>query len=201
VWTAPTEAHHTAAAPAAEKGSRWAVKRTTLQGYRPPGRPPKHGARLFARLFEQNAVDGRTGPAKLMGGVADDLASDRGGWEYCTAAEEIAIRRAAFLTVLCATIENWVLHNGPISDGELVSVIRKGYGTHQQNLIRTLSLLGLRPDRAERLPTLAEYLASRGASSQGAGNGTDAQQDSAGPTNEAAADAVAPADAADGGGE
>ena len=191
------EAGQNDAAPAAEKGSRWAVKRTTLQGNRPPGRPPKHGARLFARLFEQNAVDGRTGPAKLMGGVADDLASDRGGWKYCTAAEEIAIRRAAFLTVLCASIENWVLHNGPISDGELVSVIRKGYGTHQQNLIRTLALLGLRPDRMERLPSLAEYLEARASG----GNGHQAHTEAPEPTNEPAADAGIEPGVTDEGGE
>lgn len=154
------------------------MKRAVLERSGPRGgRPATHGAKLFARLFEQNALDGRTGPAKLLSAVADDLANDRGGWEHCTAAEEIAIRRAAFLTILCATIENWVLQNGPITDGELVSVVRKGYGTHQQNLMRTLALLGLRPDRAEQLPSLQEYLANRNH------NGAKAQTSTGGDEN------------------
>jgi len=127
----PIDAEAGTEAQGAEKGGRSRIKRTTEQATRPPGRPTKHGARLFPRLFEQNGLDERTGPAKLLRSAADDLANDRGDWKHCAAAEEIAIRRAAFLAVLCSMIENWVLKAGPIVDGELAAILRKGYGTHQ----------------------------------------------------------------------
>jgi hypothetical protein len=131
------------------------------------GRPPKHAGRLLSRVVRKNQLDRRTGVSKLLECVADDLATDRGGWANVGAAEEIAIRRAAFLTVLCGSIEAWCLGQGDvIVDGELLGPLKKGLATHQANLIRTLSALGFRPERI-KTPTLEQYLAAKSA-----GNGT-----------------------------
>ena len=142
------------------------------------GRPPKHAGRLLTRVLKRNELDRRTRVSKFLQKVADDLADDRGGWEHVTAAEEIAIRRAAFLTVLCGSIESWCLgHAEVIVDGELLGPLKKGLATHQANLIRTLSALGFRPDRAEKLPSLQEYIAAR------SGNGNGAPGSAAGTEN------------------
>jgi hypothetical protein len=125
------------------------------------GRPPKHAGRLLSRVVRKNQLDRRTGVSKLLERVADDLATDRGGWANVGAAEEIAIRRAAFLTVLCGSIEAWCLGQGDvIVDGELLGPLKKGLATHQANLIRTLAALGFRADRAGKQPSLAEYIAA-----------------------------------------
>jgi len=132
------------------------------------GRPPKHAGRLLTRVLKRNELDRRTRVSKFLQKVADDLADDRGGWEHVTAAEEIAIRRAAFLTVLCGSIESWCLgHAEVIVDGELLGPLKKGLATHQANLIRTLSALGFRPDQAEKLPSLAEYIQSKASGGNG----------------------------------
>lgn len=131
------------------------------------GRPPKHAGRLLSRVVRKNQLDRRTGVSKLLERVADDLATDRGGWANVGAAEEIAIRRAAFLTVLCGSIEAWCLGQGDvIVDGELLGPLKKGLATHQANLIRTLAALGFKPERI-KTPTLSEYLAAKA----GGGNG------------------------------
>jgi hypothetical protein len=123
-------------------------------------------------VVRKNQLDRRTGVSKLLERVADDLAGDRGGWASVSAAEEIAIRRAAFLTVLCGSIEGWCLAQGDvIANGELLGPLKKGLATHQANLIRTLAALGFRPERT-KTPTLAEYLASRGNGTPDAHNAT-----------------------------
>jgi len=136
------------------------------------GRPPKHAGRLLARVLRKNRLDRRTRVSKILDHVATDLAADFGGWPCVSASQEIAIRRAAFLTVLCSSIEAWCLRQPDvIVDGELLGPLKKGLATHQANLIRTLAALGIRP-RAERVPSLQEYLASRHNAGQGDDPGT-----------------------------
>jgi hypothetical protein len=144
------------------------------------GRPPKHAGRLLSRVVRKNQLDRRTGVSRLLERVANDLADDRGGWANVSAAEEIAIRRAAFLTVLCGSIEAWCLGQGDvIHNGELLGPLKKGLATHQANLIRTLTALGLRPERT-KVPSLEEYLANRnGNAAHRDGNG--ARSDDHGP--------------------
>ncbi len=121
------------------------------------GRPPKHAGRLLSRVVRKNQLDRRTRVSKLLERVANDLAEDRGGWANVGAAEEIAIRRAAFLTVLCGSIEAWCLGRDVILDGELLGPLKKGLATHQANLIRTLAALGIKPE-PQRGPSLSEYI-------------------------------------------
>jgi hypothetical protein len=157
------------------------------------GRPPKHAGHLLSRVVRKNQLDRRTGVSRLLERVANDLAADRGGWANVSAAEEIAIRRAAFLTVLCSSIETWVLKQpaGVIVDGELLGPLKKGLATHQANLVRTLVALGFRPEKAGKLPTLDEYLTQRrnngtaGAPAPAPGSATPAAASSAEPASAA----------------
>jgi hypothetical protein len=128
---------------------------------------------LLSRVVRKNQLDRRTGVSKLLERVANDLADDRGGWASVSAAEEIAIRRAAFLTVLCGSIEAWCLGQGDlIVDGELLGPLKKGLATHQANLIRTLTALGFKPERT-KTPTLSEYLQARGNGAESASPAQD----------------------------
>lgn len=133
------------------------------------GRPPKHAGRLLSRVMDQNRLDRRTRVSKVLEGLATDLAAERGGWAAISTSEEILIRRAAFLTLLCSSIETWTLRqpDGVIVNGELLGPIRKGYATHQANLVRTLSALGIRPDAADKVPDLREYLERAASAAKG----------------------------------
>jgi hypothetical protein len=137
------------------------VGKHTNGGKRLQGRPPKHGARLLERVLWQNKLDKRTGVAKLLASIENDLAADRGGWPSTSAAEKILIGRAAFLALVCSSIENWLLRQPElVVKGELLGPLKKGLTTHQANLTRALSALGIKSS-APKLPTLEEYLSTR----------------------------------------
>lgn len=139
----------------------------TNGGQRPPGRPPKHGARLLERVVRENRLDRRTNVAKLLASIENDLAADRGGWASTSAAETLLIRRAAFLALVCSSVENWLLRQPElVVKGELLGPLRKGLATHQANLARVLSALGIKSS-ASKVPSLEDYLAACGATAQG----------------------------------
>jgi hypothetical protein len=129
-----------------------------------PGPPPKHAGRMLERVLKQNKLDMRTNTAKMLKIIGDDLAADRGGWQHCTAGERILIERCAAVTLLCSSIESFVFKgNGPVTpNGELLSVLRKGYIAHFAALTRALTALGLERRQAEP-QSLAEYLRERDA--------------------------------------
>ncbi len=126
------------------------------------GRRPKHAGRLLDRVLKENRLDRRTQTARMLDSVANDLAAERGGWQRVSAGEEIAIRRIAFLTLLCSSIESWALQQpgGVIAEGKLLGPLAKGYATHQANLVRTLAVVGIRPDRQPE-QSLTDYLRQR----------------------------------------
>jgi hypothetical protein len=101
----------------------------------------------------------------MLRAIATELAEDRGGWEHCTTGERILIERCAAVTLLCSSIEAHVFKgNGPVTpNGELLSVLRKGYISHFAALTRALTELGLRPERANqpRVPSIAQFMAER----------------------------------------
>jgi hypothetical protein len=102
-----------------------------------------------------------------LASIEDDLATDRGGWVSTSAGETLLIRRAAFLALVCSSIENWLLRQPElVVKGELLGPLRKGLATHQANLSRILSALGIKSS-APKVPTLENYLAARGATAQG----------------------------------
>lgn len=169
-----------------------------MEGTRPPGRPPKHHARWLARSLKENGLDGRTGPAKLLRMRENDLADDAGGWPNLTNREGVLVKRTAALTQLCETIEHYVFsQESPFTNGgELLAVLGKNYIAYANALRRNLEALGLRPDNAEKVPSLAEYLAARASTAQpaAAGSGqatasTEAQTPSGTPKNGDDADA------------
>ncbi|MGD0950040.1 MAG: hypothetical protein ABSA52_21765 [Candidatus Binatia bacterium] len=142
----------------------------TEDGNRPPGRPPKHYARWLARRLKENGLDGRTGPAKLLKMRADELADDAGGWPNLSNRECVLVQRTAALILLCETIEGHVFsQTTPFTDsGELLAVLSKNYIAYSNTVRLNLLALGLKPDKAPRVPTLEEYLAAKA----GGGNGT-----------------------------
>jgi len=112
----------------------------------------KHGSRALERLLRENALDRRTKTAQQYHALQDALAEDRGGWGNCTAAEKILIERTAALTLVCRTIELFVIKRGILdAAGMLAPVLAKGYTSHAAALTRALVALGLRPDLVERL--------------------------------------------------
>jgi hypothetical protein len=139
------------------------MTRHPKDGKRPQGRPPKHHARWLARRLKENGLDGRTGPAKLLKLRADELADDAGGWSYLTNRESVLVRRTAALLLLCETIEHHVFRQpSPFTDtGELLAVLAKSYIAYSNTARLNLVALGLRPERADRVPSLQEYLQSR----------------------------------------
>lgn len=126
-------------------------------------RPPKHGSRQLERLIRENALDGRTKTARMLRMIADDLAEDAGGWTRLTNREKLLIDRTATAAVIMQSIEGWVLTQpGPVDEkGDLLNVLRRGYLAYLAQVTRCLVALGLKPDRADRGPTLEEYIASR----------------------------------------
>lgn len=136
------------------------------------GRPPKHGARALAKHLAAGSLDGRTWIAQALKSIRDDLARDRGGLEHCSAAERLLIDMTSAQVLIVNAMQNYILTRDPINDkGELLSVLRKGYATHAANLSRNLQALGLKADKADKVPSLASYLEQRSASnSNGSGD-------------------------------
>ena len=155
------------------------MKRTTVEGTRPPGRPPKHYVRWLARQLKENGLDGRTSMAKALQFIANDLAEDVGGWANLTNRETVLVRRTAALVLLCETIEHHVFSQPtPFTDaGELLAVLSKNYIAYSNTVRLNLVALGLKPDKTPKLPSLAEYLQQR-AQQTATGNGAgDSQGD------------------------
>ena len=127
------------------------------------GRPSKHGSRALVRHLTQNRLDQRTTTARLLRMVAEDLADDAGGWASLTNREKVLVDRCAAQIVILQSVENWVLRQPSLleSDGALLAVLRRGYLGHLNTLRLNLVALGLRPGRADKVPTLEEYLAAR----------------------------------------
>jgi hypothetical protein len=143
----------------------------------------------LARHRAGGTLDGRTWIAQALKGIRDDLATDRGGLESGGTAERILIERAAALSVIVQSIEAWVFSQAGVvtPDGELLSVLRKGYATHSANLARMLVALGLER-KARQAPSLEEYLRSRTDSSPAppaSATATSVTNDVAGPADAA----------------
>lgn len=132
------------------------------------GRPPKDASRLLERVLRENSLDQRTATAKALRALRDDLAADAGGWENVTSRERLLIERCAAQALIIGAIEAHVFNQPSVitADGALLPSLLNGYVTHVQSLSRMLQALGLRPDRAAKLPDLATYLADRAANAQ-----------------------------------
>ena len=148
------------------------------------GRKPLHGTRALERVLNANGLDQRTVTARLLRMIEGDLIADAGGEANLTNRERLLIRRCAAQALILESIEAFVFGQPSLltETHELLPVLRKGYIGHVNALRHNLVALGLKPDRAETLPTLGEYIAAR--SEQAAGNGPQTPDDSPGDTND-----------------
>lgn len=161
---------------------------------RPPGRKPSHKVRGVERRWRAGTLDGRRRETKQIEAIADDFAADAGGWSHLTNREVALIHTAAFSAWVCQQTATWALRrDGGIiaADGTVPAVLGKVFVAYSNTLSRTLERLGLRPDRADKLPTLESYLRER---TPGAQNGTQAHAPSA-TQPEASTSAATPASA------
>lgn len=146
----------------------------------------KHGARALARHLKNQSLDGRTRPAKMLAEIGDALAADRGGWGNVTAGERLLIEFIGTEAIFLRTVAAWAFRQPEIvvNDGDgprLLGPLQKGFTSHLSALTRALGVLGIHPDKVERLPSLEAYLSARnGAATQANGTG---QPDA--PTNDA----------------
>jgi hypothetical protein len=164
-------------------------------GPRAPGRPPKHGARALARLLSSNALDKRTGIARDFYAVQDALAEDRGGWEHTSNGERIVFEVIANEVVILRSLFSWAATQPSIvvdtAEGpRLLGPLQKGFTSHAGSLVRALALLGVKPDKVDRLPRLEDYLAQKTAEAEAA-----AACGASGTAGEAEARAIGVADA------
>lgn len=144
------------------------------------GRKPTHKVRGIERRWRAGKLDGRYRETQQIEALADDFAADAGGWAYLTNREVALIHTAAFAAWVCQATAVWALRRdgGPINpDGTVPAVLGKTFVAYSNTLGRTLEKLGLRPDRADKVPSLPEYLASKKN-----GNGTHANGNQAAAT-------------------
>jgi hypothetical protein len=124
----------------------------------------------LARLIASNALDRRFGVAKDFYGAQDGLADDRGGWTNTTTAERMLIEVASAELIIIRAIFGWAARQPSMvtdtTEGpRLLGPLAKGLTSHVGALTRALAALGIRPDKVERLPDLATYLAEKAATS------------------------------------
>lgn len=145
-------------------------------GRRLRGRGPKDASRTLARHLAANTIDGRSWVARALKSLRDDLAADAGGWDRLSRREQLLLDRACAVAVIAMSIEGHVWHHGPLDNGDLRGVLKKGYLSHVNTLANLLGQLGLRPDKVERLPDLAQYLAAQTSAATPAQDGGDHNQ-------------------------
>lgn len=141
-----------------------------------PGRPPKSGARALSKFIRRNLLDRRTWVSHEVEATSDRYAADAGGWENLSNRERDTVWLAAGLFVeLCVRQQARLVS---LAQGDLeIDDSDKHYGWLFNSYSRIMDKLGLRPDRADKTPSLQEYLAAR--ASETAGNGHQDAQDAA----------------------
>lgn len=120
----------------------------------------KHGSRALQKLIDANALDQRTGVAKMLKQVRDDLAEDAGGMEHLTRREQLLVERTAAITVILSSIEGYVFKQGSLVDkeGNLLPVLGERYLSFVNVLRLNLAALGLKPPRPAPDADLSEYI-------------------------------------------
>jgi hypothetical protein len=144
------------------------------RGRRANGRPPKHGARALARHLAANAIDNRTWVARHLKTLRDEWAEDAGGHQYMNNRQRVLLKHGTQLDVIADSAFSFLavhlagLAKGEMPPPEVMNTLTRVYLAHVAQLTRCLDALGLRPERADRVPVLEDYLAARDAD---AGNG------------------------------
>jgi hypothetical protein len=158
---------------------------------RPQGRPFKHGARALSKFVRENRLDRRTWLSKFIEQTEDTLAAAAGGHEALTTRERMVSTMAANLWVEWQLVQ-WQRQQAILA-GTLVHVSDKYYLALVNALRRTMETLGLKPERTKDLPTLEQYLKTRGTNGNASHHdGNGAQGDDHG-TGQPTAPPAAPA--------
>ena len=118
-------------------------------------------SRQLAKCVREQRLDRRTWLAHFIEQTEGLLMADSGGPENCTNREKLLISMASMLwseyQLIAWRRQQAILH------GEQDHASDKYYIAHVNAVRRTLEAIGLRPQRADQLPSLADYLAARGA--------------------------------------
>ena len=127
------------------------------------GRKAEHGVRGFEeRLRRGGKVDRRSLAAREVEQIEDWLIEDRGGADRLNHAERLMLQVTAFAFWVCLRGRQDGIRKGILDEqGELPPVLRKSFISYANVAKRNLELLGIRPDKADRTPTLEQYLAAR----------------------------------------
>lgn len=118
-------------------------------------------SRQLAKCVREQRLDRRTWLAHFIEQTEGLLMADAGGPDNCTNREKLLISMASMLwseyQLIAWRRQQAILH------GEQDHASDKYYIAHVNAVRRTLEAIGLRPQRADQLPSLADYLALRGA--------------------------------------
>lgn len=135
-----------------------------------------HGLRKLEALLKGNErkLDGRGRVMRLLKQRALDWADDAGGIAYLNNRQQTLLWHTAAVSLMVESILHWSLVQPSLLDGnhEMLAPLRKSLIAYLNAERRGLETLGLKPDKADRVPSLQEYLAARAATSEG-GNGAE----------------------------
>jgi hypothetical protein len=140
-------------------------KRTGRTERRPYSRTGKTALKAKVKIRGLQAIDKRTLAGAALCRWRKELAEDLGGEDQLSAAQKTLIDHASRTILFVDTLDLWIMENGTLVNRKrrcVLPVVRE----RQQladSLARTLQLLGLKR-RAREIPTLAEYLERRAAS-------------------------------------
>jgi hypothetical protein len=125
-----------------------------------------HGLRGLELRWRDQSLDAAT--VKILHDLVADIAEDVGGAANMSTRELWLAEGAAFAKFVIGQGFDFIVRRGTVfdDDGQFHPVLGKYLLAWMNTLRLNLVELGLRPDRAEKLPSLQEYLADRAAASE-----------------------------------
>lgn len=154
------------------------------------GRPTTHGLRQLERRWRDQNLDEAT--VKILHDLVVDVAEDVGGPANMTTRELWVAEGAAFAKFVIGQGMDFIIRRGSVfdDDGQFHPVLGKYLLAWMNTLRLNLAELGLRPDRADKAPSLTDYLTARSAAAPPASAPTIVNEDG----DAGAADAASPAE-------
>jgi hypothetical protein len=125
------------------------------------GRPTTHGTRQLERRWREQKLDPAT--VKILRALVDDIAEDAGGAAHLTTRELWLAECAAFCQFVIGQAMDFLIRRGSVvdDDGQFHPILGQYLVAWMNALRLNLVALGLRPDRADKVPSLEEYLRAR----------------------------------------
>jgi hypothetical protein len=129
----------------------------------PNGRPVLHHMRRLSTARRTGELDEESEAAVCA--KVNEYAADGGGLQSLSNRELAILRDAAICDLIIAEAFAYARRRGSIfrRDGQLIPVLDRNLLAYMNSKRLGLVALGLRPDRADTVPSLQEYLASRAA--------------------------------------